>query len=57
MMTDEWFNGLYKTAGEDIWNAYVNRLLEEFKYLGESKNAEIGKCGQCDLSVCECADF
>lgn len=57
MMTDEWFNGLHERAGRDIWDAYVDRLLEEFKYLGESRNAEIRKCGQCDLSVCECADF
>lgn len=56
-MTDEWFNGLHERAGRDIWDAYVDRLLEEFKYLGESRNAEIRKCGQCDLSVCECADF
>jgi hypothetical protein len=57
MMTEEWFDKLYKAAGTEMWNAHVNRLLEEFKYLGESRNAEIRKCGQCDLSVCECADF
>jgi hypothetical protein len=33
-MTDEWFNNLYEKAGADLYEANINRLAFEFRYLG-----------------------
>jgi len=41
----------------DVVNTYVNRLLEEFKYLGESQNKYPEKCEQCNFELCKCIDM
>lgn len=37
-MTEEWWDSLYETAALDIRDAYVQRLLNEFRYLSEKEN-------------------
>lgn len=37
-MTEEWWEQIYDTAALDIRDAYVQRLLQEFRYLSEKEN-------------------
>ena len=50
-MTDDWMESLYQRAGEDINNAFVARLLNEFKYLtsGEKKNSQNPSSGSSPI--------
>ena len=44
-MTDDWWDSLYHRAGEDMHNARIARLLNEFKHLiaGEKTNTQDAK--------------
>ncbi|MFM2134493.1 MAG: hypothetical protein RL156_1774 [Bacteroidota bacterium] len=33
-MTEEWWNNIYRKAGNDIFDAMTQRLLQEFSVLG-----------------------
>lgn len=37
-MTDEWWESLYDTAALDIRDAYIQQLMQEFRYLSEKEN-------------------
>lgn len=37
-MTDEWWDKIYETAALDINDSYVQRLIDEFRFLSEKKN-------------------
>lgn len=36
-MTDEWIASLYNKSGNDLLNAHIERLINEFKYLGAAR--------------------
>jgi hypothetical protein len=41
-MTEEWWDKIYETAALDMRDAYVQRLLNEFRYLSEKENEKNG---------------
>lgn len=36
-MTDEWLDKLYHPIGDETHNAFISRLLNEFKYMTSSE--------------------
>lgn len=44
-MTDDWWQQIYETAALDMHDSYVQRLLNEFRYLSEEKNKTEGASG------------
>jgi len=35
-MTDEWWSNIYRKAAADLSDAHIQRLVDEFKYLGNT---------------------
>lgn len=39
-MTDDWWAAIYEKAGRDLTDAHIQRLANEFRYLGAKFCAE-----------------
>lgn len=37
-MTEDWWNDVYENAALDIRDAYIQKLLNEFRYLSEKED-------------------